>query len=153
MKIAVCGLIYDKYYRLLSISRKSDYNDFGLVGGKKEQNETLEEAISREVKEETGLDVIKTLLLYKNKDKNYLVYTFLVKTIGKMRENENNKEGILKFLMEDDFYDIFKGSFGDYNKRLFFYLHKKTKRIEKFQNLIVEYESKISNLQWEYTNN
>ncbi len=41
--------------KILSISRIDNRQDFGLIGGDVEENETLQEALLREVFEETGL--------------------------------------------------------------------------------------------------
>ena len=58
MNTAVCVLVINKEeYSFLSVSLKEDHEDFNLPGGKLEDNETLEEAGIREVKEETGIDI------------------------------------------------------------------------------------------------
>lgn len=51
---AVFGLILNESGKVLSVSRKNNFQDFGLPGGKVEQ-ETSCQALIREVKEETGL--------------------------------------------------------------------------------------------------
>jgi 8-oxo-dGTP diphosphatase len=54
---AVLIIIKDKL--ILSISRKNNKNKFALIGGKVEDGETPEQAIVREVKEETDIDLLK----------------------------------------------------------------------------------------------
>ena len=56
MKYAVCALIF-RGDKILSVSRKNDHKIFGLIGGKVDYGETLIEALFRETKEETGLDI------------------------------------------------------------------------------------------------
>ena len=55
-KRAVCGLLFHNN-KILSVSRKDNHNDFGLFGGKLENDETQEEALIREAYEETGYSV------------------------------------------------------------------------------------------------
>lgn len=58
-RIVVTGgaIIRDDRGRIL-LQRRSDYGDWGLPGGGMEPGERIEETMIREVKEETGLDVI-----------------------------------------------------------------------------------------------
>ncbi|CAI7663214.1 unnamed protein product [Penicillium discolor] len=58
-RIVVTGgaIIRDDHGRIL-LQRRSDYGDWGLPGGGMEPGERIEETMIREVKEETGLDVI-----------------------------------------------------------------------------------------------
>ena len=61
-KLAATALIYKNVIldgKVLGVSRKTDPNDFGLPGGKVDEGETLYDAMVREVKEETGLTVLK----------------------------------------------------------------------------------------------
>ena len=116
LTVAVCALIFDTDNRILSVSRKNNPNDFGLIGGKKEDNETLIDALYREVKEETGLDIVKHTLIYELKENNYLVYTFLVKTKGSINTSE---KGIVQWLSKTEIDKLLTGSFGKYNKELF----------------------------------
>ncbi len=85
MNIAVCGLMFDKDMNILTVSRKHDSLDLGLPGGKLEETETILEAITREMKEETGLDISSFIssnqeiihrLTYKDYDEEYEVLVF-----------------------------------------------------------------------------
>lgn len=62
MKGAVVALIMNNG-KVLSVSRKTDYNDRGFPGGAIENNESDQDAIIREVFEETGLTIIKCRLI------------------------------------------------------------------------------------------
>ena len=58
MQHAVCALILDTLTnKVLSVSRKDNETDFGLVGGKLEQDEDWISSLKREVMEETGCSV------------------------------------------------------------------------------------------------
>lgn len=58
MKKAVCAVIRNEENKVLSIHRKNDPNKLALIGGKVEENESIESALSREVFEETGLTIL-----------------------------------------------------------------------------------------------
>lgn len=54
--VAVGALLINVRGEVLSISRKTDPTDFGIVGGKVEPGETEAQAMVRELREETGLE-------------------------------------------------------------------------------------------------
>lgn len=56
-KLAVCGILLSPTKEVLTVSRKDDHTKIGLVGGKVDAGETLEQAIVRECFEETGVVV------------------------------------------------------------------------------------------------
>ncbi|QBS43559.1 NUDIX hydrolase [Nocardia sp. CS682] len=56
IKVAVSALVRDDQGRILMI-RRSDNNKYSIPGGGLEAGETVSEAVVREVKEETGIDV------------------------------------------------------------------------------------------------
>jgi 8-oxo-dGTP pyrophosphatase MutT (NUDIX family) len=56
MKEAVVALII-KDGLILAISRRHNRSKFGLIGGKVDSDESREQALIREVKEETGLEI------------------------------------------------------------------------------------------------
>ena len=62
----------------LSVSLKEDHTDFNLPGGSVEENETNIECGIREMKEETGLDIVANKLhfLYSSKDGDCYVFTY-----------------------------------------------------------------------------
>lgn len=61
---AVSAYILHTSGHVLAVSRKHDQNDFGFPGGKLDPGESFVDALIREVKEETGLDVIKYMPVF-----------------------------------------------------------------------------------------
>lgn len=59
---SVVAVITDDQGRFLAVSRKDDHDDLGLPGGKIEPGESPEEAVVRELYEETGLNVSRRSL-------------------------------------------------------------------------------------------
>lgn len=56
---SVLALVVRSDGRVLSISRRNDREDFGFPGGKVDQGETPEQALIREVLEETGVRILR----------------------------------------------------------------------------------------------
>ena len=119
MKKTVQALIFNKEGEILAVSRKDNHNDFGLAGGKVEEqdycclmNPPLMAALVREVKEETGIDIdvdSAELVFAIHKD-GYMGYTYLVhKWSGDIQTDEPH---VVKFT---NFREIMNGSFGKYN--------------------------------------
>ena len=104
MNTAVCVLVLNKdNYNFLSVSLKEDHEDFNLPGGKLENNESLEDAGIREVKEETGLDIFNLKFLYKDFDHDTEVFTYYTHDYqGKINTLENH---VVKWL---PIYDLTK---------------------------------------------
>lgn len=100
--IGVFAIILNKDNEIL-ICHRCDYDLWNLPGGQLEKNETVEIGVVREVKEETGLNVIVERItgVYTKKDKNEIVFSFLCKIInGKITLN-NEADKIEYFKIND----------------------------------------------------
>lgn len=126
-KYAVCIVLYkktnDSDIEILCVSRKTDHNDFGLVGGKVDDFESPLQAIIRETKEETGLDVSKTLtdkhLIDLSNENEYLVSTFLLEynqeEMGNIFSEENH---VIKWINMSEVSSNKKYTYYEFNNRI-----------------------------------
>lgn len=92
-RIGVYALIFDEGRVLLALRRDIDW--WNLPGGGMEAGETVDEAICREVREETGLDVEVEYLVgvYSKPQKQEVVLTFHCRcTGGTLAETEESRE-------------------------------------------------------------
>lgn len=91
--IASCVLIVnEETKKFLAVSLKWDHDDMNFPGGKVEENETVEEAGIREVKEETGLTVSNLIKLHSAYDGDWKVVTYYAKNYyGEIQTKENHK--------------------------------------------------------------
>ena len=82
-KIGAFAIIFDEYGSILLCHRR-DFDAWNLPGGAAENGELPTEAVIREVKEETGLEVdIERLVgVYGKADKDELVFSFICYPIG-----------------------------------------------------------------------
>lgn len=114
-KKAVCGLLFHDN-KILSVSRKSNHNDFNLFGGKLEIGETWEEALIRECYEETGCSIKIIPIYYEAMCGDTLVRTYICVATDYSLEYPERDLAVVKFLAPSE---LTSGSFGDYNKALF----------------------------------
>jgi 8-oxo-dGTP pyrophosphatase MutT (NUDIX family) len=111
MKYAVQVVLLNNKQEVLAVSRKDDHTDFGLIGGKVDpEDKGLEEAMVRECKEETGLDITNFVLIFSMHKDGYMGYTYLADWEGDIFTTENH---VVKWVA---FEEIYKGSFGKWNK-------------------------------------
>lgn len=129
-KAAVCALIIhpDTHGKhILSISRRDNYKAFGLIGGKVDPGETLEQAVIREVLEETGFEFTILANVFerfcKGKEQDYsdsFTTTTFLGTVNWLPplnwKGQIEGEGIIKWCTRQELID---GPIGAYNKTLF----------------------------------
>lgn len=129
---SVVGIIFHPENKklVLGVSRKDDHTKMGLPGGKIDAGETPLEAIVREVKEETGLDVISTKDIYlgpcdggKNssrlqEDEAAIKVMAFECEVDPHQQFNSNESGLVRWVDWDE--DLFKEPYGAYNKELYF---------------------------------
>jgi len=110
---AVC-LIMAEDGTILAVSRKDDPTAWGLPGGKVDPGETPEEAAIRELKEETGLDVVNLRKIFvRGEGDGYTTHCFATEAVGEINTGE---AGVVRWVTLDE---LLAGPFGPYNRQLF----------------------------------
>lgn len=113
MNLAVCGIIENEEGEILMVSRKDNFEDFGLPGGKVKKRENCLKAIVREVREETGMKVYSAKFLMEMQDGDYLVKCFVLKVESlKINKSKIKEKGVVKY---GSWEEVQKGSFKEYN--------------------------------------
>jgi 8-oxo-dGTP pyrophosphatase MutT (NUDIX family) len=113
MKKAVCILV-QKDGLILGVSRKYDPNNFGLAGGQVEPGETEEQAVVRELKEETGLDIVNIQKVFEHtEDREYWTSCWTGDVSGEISTKE---AGVVRWVKPEV---LLQGCFGTYNRLLF----------------------------------
>lgn len=122
--------------KTLAVSRKNDHKDLGLIGGKREINEDLMQAVRREAREETqlaSLNNMKLELPIVNLDYNNVFYDdgitifvdivtdgLLKKDLMYFHERVNQENALLKIVNLKELTED-QNSFSEYNVKLYKY--------------------------------
>lgn len=120
MSLKIALAVIKKDGKILSISRKDNHKDFGLIGGKVDEGETFIQAVIREVKEEVGLDGFFPQLIDQRVYRGNLVSCFVfteVRGWDKLKLG-NTPEGFISFKSEEELKQNFH-SYSDYNSDIF----------------------------------
>ena len=145
----LCYIKNDNRYLMLYRNKKKNDPNMGKwmgVGGHIESGETPDEAMRREIKEETNLDVIEYrkngIVLFINDDYQELMHVYTItKTTGELSDCN---EGTLKYFNKEDIYhlNMWEGDKaflpyifdeGDYFEIKLYYHHDKFIKMEKIK--------------------
>ena len=105
--------------KVLAVSRKNDPSDMGLIGGKKEPTETLEQCAIRECLEECGLLIygLQEVFTAPISWGTYVNTTFI--PAGYTGTIHTNEAGVVRWVEPQI---IMAGTFAEYNTALFKHL-------------------------------
>lgn len=115
--LAVCLYVEDALGRILATSRKDDHSAFGLPGGKVDPGETHLVALAREVREETGLNIVDPIHpIFEDVcvgTRSFLTRTFTASVTGTIHTSEPI---VVDWVSKDV---LLSGPFAEYNRKLF----------------------------------
>ena len=101
--------------KILSVSRKNNHSQKGLVGGKVDPGETFKEAAIREAYEETGYKCYNLKPVFTRRDGDFMAVVYLADFDDNETHISEKETGLVEWV---DFCEIEKGPFGIFNKQL-----------------------------------
>lgn len=114
MKKTVQVVLINEHKEVLCVSRKDDHTMMGLPGGKMDPDDLTEiDAIVRETKEETGLNISNMQLIFATHKNGKMGYTYLADYSGEIHTDEPH---IVKW---GTFSDLIAGPFGKWNEQVY----------------------------------
>lgn len=109
--------------QVLSVSRKGDYSQLGLPGGKNEEEETHVMALCRECSEELGVELDPTKLVFVTQDidTDFDVSTYLYTGILDLPEEPwvNSEDALVSYVPAGMLVDPTHSPFSKYNLSMF----------------------------------
>lgn len=149
MREAVVALII-KDGLILGISRRDDKTKFGLIGGKVDLGESLEEALLRETKEEASIIIKNCVPLYKrievgsgsNAEDFYTHCYYADEWEG---TPQNSEEGIVRWLTVKEITSTI-AAFGEYNSQTIEKFREMYPDIKLKENELCEEDSQLQKL-------
>lgn len=120
MKTAVCSLIMNGGTTVLCVTRKDNKSDWGLPGGKSDDNESPVDTAVRETAEETGYIIdVDEQDFFEDTCGDFLVRTYKCGIISQDSTLiKKDETGLVDFRPVGD---LLASSFGEYNLKCFAY--------------------------------
>jgi len=125
LNVCAIAVIFNNEHKILLLKRSSridwEPNKWSFVGGTVENSETPIEAIKRETKEETGLDINTFIEKFSIKRENLIEYCFVAKYTGDDNDIDLNEENVAYLWADENQFKFLDTvpNFNEYLKLIF----------------------------------